>query len=115
METAHIVVSAKLLSSPLSRHYRCRIVYGWRPPPVQLRSGGTFLAGTKLVQEMNLEKVFMGAVTALGLRPPPLITVSSAVGSCDMFTMNSAFWERRFLLLKRKDIPRDVILSTLTA
>ena len=64
METAHIirwnVVSAKLLSSHLSRHYRCRFVYSWRPLPVQLRSGGTFLAGTKLVQEMNLEKFLWG-------------------------------------------------------
>ena len=77
METAHIigwnVVSAKLLSSHLSRHYRCRSVYGWCPPPVQLRSGGTFLAGTKLVQEMNLEKSLEGLLmhSASGLRPPP--------------------------------------------
>ena len=64
METAHIirwnVESTKLLSSHLSRHYQCRFVYGWCPPPVQLRSGGTFLAGTKLVQKMNLTKLLGG-------------------------------------------------------
>ena len=64
METAHIirwnVVSAKLLSSHLSGHYRSKIVHGWCPPPVQLQSGGTFLAWTKLLQEMNLTKLLGG-------------------------------------------------------
>ena len=84
METAHIigwnVVSAKLLSSHLSRHYRCRFVYGWCPPPVQFQSG--ILGLDSVVTGEVLNKALRRAVAALGFRPPPLITVSSAVGSC---------------------------------
>ena len=55
-----------------------------------------------------LNKALRRAVAALGFRPPPLITVSSAVDLvCNMFTMNSAFRE--------ENIPRYVVLFTLTA
>ena len=112
METAHIigwnVVSAKLLSSHQSGHYRCRIVHGWCPPPVQLQSGGTFLAWTKLLQEMNLTKLLGGLLlhSASGLL---LLSPSAPLSDlvCNMFTMNSAFRE--------ENIPRYVVLFTLTA
>ena len=100
METAHIirwnVVSAKLLSSHLSGHYRSKIVHGWCPPPVQLRSGGTFLAGTKLVQEMNLEK-FLGGLLLHSASGLLLLSLSAPLSDlvCNMFTMNSAFREKR--------------------
>ena len=84
METAHIirwnVVSAKLLSSHLSGHYRSKIVHGWCPPPVQLQSG--ILGLDSVVTGEVLNKALRRAVAGLGSRPPPLITVSSAVGSC---------------------------------
>ena len=73
-------MSTKLLISHLSGHYRSKIVQGWCPPPVQLQSG--ILGLDSVVTGEVLNKALRRAVAALGSRPPPLITVSSAVGSC---------------------------------
>ena len=112
METAHIirwnVVSAKLLFSHLSGHYRSKIVHGWCPPPVQLQSGGAYLAWTQLLQEKYLTKLLGGLLlhSASGLL---LLSPSAPLSDlvCNMFTMNSAFRE--------ENIPRYVVLFTLTA
>ena len=112
METAHIirwnVESTKLLSSHLSGHYRSKIVHGWCPPPVQLQSGGTYLAWTQLLREKHLTKLLGGLLlhSASGLL---LLSPSAPLSDlvCNMFTMNSAFRE--------ENIPRYVVLFTLTA
>ena len=106
METAHIigwnVVSAKLLSSHQSGHYRCRLVHGWCPPPVQLQSGGTFLAWTKLLQEMNLTKLLGGLLlhSASGLLLLPLSAPLS-----DLVSENTELcWARLSRLVKKKTV-----------
>ena len=101
METAHIirwnVVSAKLLFSHLSGHYRSKIVHGWCPPPVQLQSGGAYSAWTQLLQERCLTKLLGGLLlhSASGLL---LLSPSAPLSDlvCNMFTMNSASREERY-------------------
>ena len=66
--------------SHLSGHYRSKVVHGWCPPPVQFQSGILGLDSDVTGEVLN--EALRKAVAVLGSRPPPLNTVSSAVGSC---------------------------------
>ena len=66
--------------SHLGGHCRSKVVHGWFPPAVQFQSG--ILGLDSDVTGEVLSEALRKAVAVLGSRPPPLITVSSAVGSC---------------------------------
>ena len=66
--------------SHLSGHYGSKVVHGWCPPPVQFQSGILGLDSDVTGEVLN--KALRKADAVLGSSPPPLITVSSADGSC---------------------------------